>query len=135
MNKLLFLFLLILFLSCTLFQTSLMEYSDSIEISNMYIDSVIIDSAGYYQFEYYSDYNMDIIFFNTHEGMDLFINNDELYSEYVYYPLIFINTTYFLQDVFIYEPKTLYFIIDNSYNLTDPEEESNFTLKVFLKEE
>ncbi len=136
MNKNFFIIIfLFIIISCTLFETPIIEYSDFIKESSIYIDSMIIDSTGYYQIEYYSDYNMDVIFFDDYEGIELFTDSNELYSEMVFFPLMFTNTHYFLQDVFIYEKKTLYFIIDNSYNLTYPEDASNFTLKVFKKEE
>ncbi len=135
MTKLTFVIILFCFISaCSLLNDPLFEYDYVININNYVVDSLIIDNPGLYEIAINTNSPIDIIFYNSYEGIDDF-KNDELYSQNIYQPLFYQNVTFINDEIFIYDETVLYFVIDNSGFLSYPESDAEINIKVYFKEE
>ena len=135
MNKLMFIIILFCFIiSCSLFDDPLFEYDYIININNHIVDSLVIDNPGLYEVLINSNAPVDIIFYNSYEGIDDY-KNDELYSQNIYQPLFYQNATFINDEVFIYDETMIYYVIDNSDFLSYPESNAEVNIKIYFKEE
>jgi len=126
-----FVFLALSLLSCTLFDTPLYEKSASVLSGGFYADSFLIEEKGVYSVEFSSDYNADMICFIDRAGMELFADSGLLYSEKMFFPLVFENSFYEYEDFYTNEDmKYIYYVIDNRDFITIPSGNINFTLKI-----
>jgi len=117
--------------SCTLFETPLYEESASVLSGSFYADSFLIEEKGAYTAEFSSDYNADMICFMDREGMELFADSGLLYSEKMFFPLVFENSFYEYEDFYIdTDMKYIYYVIDNRDYISVPLGNINFTLKI-----
>lgn len=107
-------FILMTFASCSLFESSIFKRDEILKSGEIYSDSLDFEDSGTYSIYISSDYSLDIFFFDSREGYELFRDSGMLYSEYIYQPLSYANKTY-VDEVFqIFENnKALYFVIDN----------------------
>lgn len=107
-------FILIALASCSLFDTPVFKRDEILKSGQIYSDSITFENAATYSIYLSSDYSLDVFFFDSKEGYELFRDSGMLYSEYIYQPLSYANKTY-VDEVFqIFEDnKRLYFVIDN----------------------
>jgi hypothetical protein len=99
------------------------------EIGEIIADSIIIE-PGFYSVLLNSDYVIDIFFFSSKKGFDLFKDSSKLYSEYFEYPLTFVSKSFIDERFYIFENKKLYFVIDNSDIATEKSGKPNIYFKI-----
>lgn len=120
---------------CYLLNDPLDEMDYNIGKGSYKADSLLIDSAGLYEFVINASSAVDIMFFSSYDAIGQF-EDGKLYSQYIIYPLFFEGTVYEDEEVFIYDEGIyLYFIIDNTDFLTSSEDDAEVSMKVYLKEE
>lgn len=120
---------------CYLLNEPLNEMDYTVGRGSYRADSMLIDSAGLYEFVINASSAVDIIFLSSSEAIGQF-EEGELYSQYILYPLFFEGTVYEDEEVFIYDEGIyIYFIIDNTDFLTSSVDDSELSMKVYLKEE
>ncbi|MDD3804493.1 MAG: hypothetical protein PHW02_08955 [bacterium] len=131
MARFFFILIVLAFSSCSLFAPSVLQRSEILGSGSAYSDSIILDESGAYTIYLSSDYALDVFFFDSKTGFDLFRNEGLLYSEYIYYPLSFANATY-IDDVFnTFEENTkLYFVIDNTNAVTSSKGNAYYTIEI-----
>ncbi|MDY6787554.1 MAG: hypothetical protein SVK54_05455 [candidate division WOR-3 bacterium] len=125
----------VLLISCTLFMQADREYEYKLYENDTYIDSFEAVSPGLYEFTFYSDEAVDVVFFNNREDAFLFADSGEVYSESIIYPFMFKSVVYFSEDVFIYDPAVMYFVVDNTDNLSAGSIETNIKIYAYYYKE
>ncbi|MEO0289199.1 MAG: hypothetical protein ABIN00_06145 [candidate division WOR-3 bacterium] len=129
MNRLFFVIISLFISGCSLFYATVYEVSKTMEIGEIIADSVTIE-PGFYSVFLNSDYVLDIFFFSSKEGFDLFKDSSKLYSEYLEYPLTFVSKSFIDERFYIFENKKLYFVIDNSDIATEKSGKPNIYFKI-----
>ncbi|MFO8062656.1 MAG: hypothetical protein R6U31_06995 [bacterium] len=122
-------------ISCTLLMQAEKEYEYKLYENDTYIDSFDAVSPGLYEFTFYSDETVDVVFFDNREDALLFADSGEVYSESVMYPLMFKSVVYFSEDIFIYDPAVIYFVVDNTDNLSAGSIATNIKLYAYYHKE
>ncbi|MEO0303675.1 MAG: hypothetical protein ABIM64_00250 [candidate division WOR-3 bacterium] len=129
MNRFLFVIIFLFISGCSLFYPTVYEVSKTMEIGEIIADSIIIE-PGFYSVLLNSDYVLDIFFFSSKKGFDLFRDSSKLYSEYLEYPLTFVSKSFIDERFYIFENKKLYFVIDNSDIATEKSGKPNIYFKI-----
>ncbi len=121
---------------CSIFDKPVYEFEADVAYNDMDVDSDLIEEAGLYEFRFYSDARLDVMFFSMREGMTLFADSGLLYSEALFYPLFRESTDYFYEQAFIYDDaRTLYFIVDNTGYLSGPVSSASYDIEIYKQEE
>ncbi|MEJ5307031.1 MAG: hypothetical protein WHT27_01865 [candidate division WOR-3 bacterium] len=128
-NRLLWVIIFVFISGCSLFYPTVYEVSKTMEIGEIIADSIIIE-PGFYSVLLNSDYVIDIFFFSSKKGFDLFKDSSKLYSEYFEYPLTFVSKSFIDERFYIFENKKLYFVIDNSDIATEKSGKPNIYFKI-----
>lgn len=134
MNRIFFLLVLSFISACSLFFPTVYEVSKTMEVGEIIADSIVID-PGFYSILLNSDYVLDIFFFSSKRGLDLFIDSSKLYSEYLDYPLTFVSKSFIDERFYIFETKKLYFVIDNTDIATEKSGKPNIYFKIGKEQE
>ncbi len=129
MNRFLLVIIFLFISGCSLFYPTVYEVSKTMEIGEIIADSIIIE-PGFYSVLLNSDYVLDIFFFSSKKGFDLFRDSSKLYSEYLEYPLTFVSKSFIDERFYIFENKKLYFVIDNSDIATEKSGKPNIYFKI-----
>ncbi|MEO0298578.1 MAG: hypothetical protein ABIN39_05435 [candidate division WOR-3 bacterium] len=129
MNRFLLVIIFLFISGCSLFYPTVYEVSKTMEIGEIIADSIIIE-PGFYSVLLNSDYVLDIFFFSSKKGFDLFRDSSKLYSEYLEYPLTFVAKSFIDERFYIFENKKLYFVIDNSDIATEKSGKPNIYFKI-----
>lgn len=128
-NRFLWIIFFVLISGCSLFYPTVYEVSKTMEVGEIIADSTIIE-PGFYSIFLNSDYVLDIFFFSSKKGFDLFLDSSKLYSEYLEYPLTFVSKSFIDERFYIFESKKLYFVIDNSDIATEKSGKPNIYFKI-----
>uniref|UniRef100_A0A7C3N802 Lipoprotein n=1 Tax=candidate division WOR-3 bacterium TaxID=2052148 RepID=A0A7C3N802_UNCW3 len=128
-ERLILIFILFSLLSCSLFNPTVYEVSKIMEIGEIIADSIEVE-PGFYSIFLNSDYVIDIFFFSSRKGLELFKDSSKLYSEYLEYPLTYVSKSFMDERFYIFEDKKLYFVIDNSDLATKKSGKPNIYFKI-----